>query len=43
MADVVFQEAVSNYLEAEKKAVTEDIEILTKYGPFRKITVEEQE
>lgn len=43
MADVGFQEAVSNYLEAEKKAVTEDIEILTKYGPFRKITVEEQE
>ena len=43
MADVVFQEAVSNYLEAEKKAVTEDIEILTKYGPFRKINVEEQE
>lgn len=43
MADAVFQEAVSNYLEAEKKAVTEDIEILTKYGPFRKITVEEQE
>ena len=43
MADVMFQEAVSNYLEAEKKAVTEDIEILTKYGPFRKITVEEQE
>jgi hypothetical protein len=43
MADVGFQEAVSNYLEAEKKAVTEDIEILTKYGPFRKINVEEQE
>ena len=43
MADVGFQEAVSNYLEAEKKAVTEDIEILTKYGPFRKITAEEQE
>ena len=43
MADASFQDAVSNYLEAEKKAVAEDIEILTNYGPFRKITVEEQE
>ena len=43
MADASFQDAVSNYLEAEKKAVAEDIEMLTNYGPFRKITVEEQE
>ena len=43
MADASFQDAVSNYLETEKKAVAEDIEMLTNFGPFRKITVEEQE
>lgn len=43
MADASFQDAVSNYLEAEKKAVAEDIEMLTNYGPFRKINVEERE
>ena len=43
IADAGFQDAVSNYLIAERKAVTEDIEILTNYGPFRKVTVEEQE
>jgi predicted N-acyltransferase len=43
MADASFQEAVATYLQAEKKAVAEDIEILTNYGPFRKISVEEQE
>ena len=37
-----FGEAVARYLEAERQAVTEDIEILTGYGPFRKANVEEQ-
>ena len=43
MADAGFQDAVANYLKAERKAMSEDIEILTNYGPFRKINVEEQE
>jgi predicted N-acyltransferase len=43
IADPGFSEAVENYLEAERAAVEEDIEILTAYGPFRKATVEEQE
>jgi hypothetical protein len=43
MRDAGFAEAVARYLEAERAAVTEDIEILTSYGPFRKADVEEQE
>ena len=37
-----FADAVERYLEAERQAVAEDIEILTSYGPFRKANVEEQ-
>ena len=38
-----FSDAVARYLEAERRAVTEDIEVLTAYGPFRKTQMEEQE
>ena len=38
-----FSDAVARYLEAEREAVAEDIEILTSFGPFRKANVEEQE
>jgi len=41
--DPGFAHAVEEYLEAERSAVEEDIEILTGYGPFRKANVEEQE
>ena len=41
--DAGFAEAIERYLEAERRAVDEDIEILTSYGPFRKANVEEQE
>jgi hypothetical protein len=34
---------VAHYLEAERAAVGEDIEILTSYGPFRKGLQEEQQ
>ncbi len=40
MADAGFSNAVEEYLRAERRAVGEDIEILTSYGPFRKITEE---
>jgi predicted N-acyltransferase len=43
LRDPGFAEAVENYLQAERAAVEEDIEILTSYGPFRKANVEEQE
>ena len=39
-ADKRFHEAIAQYLIAEKKAVTEDIEIMTKFGPFRKSTAD---
>lgn len=43
IGDPGFAKAVANYLEAERDAVEEEIEILTEYGPFRKAQVEEQE
>ncbi len=42
-ADPGFAEAVEQYLQAERAAVAEDIEILTAYGPFRKSSGEETE
>lgn len=41
--DPGFSEAIAQYLEAERAAVAEDIEILTSYGPFRKANVEEHQ
>ncbi|MGR3761638.1 GNAT family N-acetyltransferase [Roseobacteraceae bacterium NS-SX3] len=41
--DPGFAEAVERYLEGERAAVEEEIEILTSYGPFRKAHVEEQQ
>ncbi|MBY6002956.1 GNAT family N-acetyltransferase [Salipiger bermudensis] len=43
IADRGFAEAVARYLEEERRAIGEDIEILTAYGPFRKDHREEQE
>ncbi|WP_372893540.1 GNAT family N-acetyltransferase [Rhodosalinus sp.] len=43
MAEPGFAEAVGRYLEAERRAVEQDIEVLTAYGPFRKANVEERE
>jgi len=41
MADDGFARAVQQYLEAERDAVDEEIEVLTSYGPFRKVTEED--
>ena len=43
VADPGFAGAVERYLAEERAAVAEDIEILTSYGPFRKVEVEEQQ
>ncbi|UWQ63050.1 GNAT family N-acetyltransferase [Leisingera caerulea] len=43
IGDPGFAGAVGRYLEAERAATEEEIEILTEYGPFRKAHVEEQE
>mgnify|MGYP001547254990 CR=1 FL=1 len=40
IAEPGFRDAVARYLEAERGAVDEEIEILTRYGPFRKVTEE---
>jgi uncharacterized protein len=36
LADPGFSKAVARYLEAERAAMTEEIEVLTAYGPFRR-------
>lgn len=38
IADDGFSEAVARFLEAERAAMAEEIEILTAYGPFRRST-----
>ncbi len=41
VADQGFAEAIEQYLIAERDAVSEEIEVLTSYGPFKKVTAEE--
>ena len=43
MRDPGFARAVDEYLNAERAAVDEEIEVLTEYGPLRKTQIEEQE
>ncbi|MEM1065462.1 MAG: GNAT family N-acetyltransferase [Pseudomonadota bacterium] len=41
VADQGFAEAIEQYLIAERDAVTEEIEVLTSYGPFKKVMAED--
>ena len=41
IAEPGFRDAVQRYLDAERRAVDEEIEVLTAYGPFRRITSED--
>ncbi|MCP5072551.1 MAG: N-acetyltransferase [Rhodobacteraceae bacterium] len=41
IGDPGFRDAVAQYLEAERSAVNEEIEIATSYGPFKTLTGEE--
>ena len=43
IADQGFARAVQQYLDAESRAVDEEVEVLTAYGPFRRDRQEEQE
>lgn len=43
MRDAGFANAVRDYLDAETAAVDQEIEILTDYGPFKRVQIEEQE
>lgn len=41
IAERSFRTAVDRYLQAERRAVGEEIEVLTAYGPFRKVEAQE--
>jgi predicted N-acyltransferase len=41
IADAGFAKAVARYLDSERRAVGEEMEILTAYGPFRKVETED--
>jgi len=41
IADPGFRTAVARYLDQERRAVDEEIEVLTAYGPFRRVTSED--
>jgi predicted N-acyltransferase len=43
LPDPGFRDAVAEFLRAEARAVEEDIELLTAYGPFKRVHVEEQQ
>lgn len=43
IADAGFARAVAQYLEAERAAVDQEIEVLTAYGPFRRASAVETE
>ena len=43
IADAGFRDAIARYLRAEREAVDHEIEVLTSYGPFRKVSREEQD
>ncbi len=43
VADPGFARAIEEYLEAESKAVDQDIEILTSYGPFKSTPTEDHQ
>lgn len=40
IGDPGFRDAIARYLKAERDAVDEEIEVMTDYGPFRKVTGE---
>ena len=41
IADPAFRDAVARYLQEERRAVDEEIEVLTAYGPFRRVSSED--
>lgn len=43
IADAGFRDAVARYLDAERRATQEEIEVLTAYGPFRRTQSEEMQ
>ena len=43
LTDSAFAKAVARYLDQERRAVDEEIEVLTAYGPFRKTEQDEKD
>ncbi|MGR3713856.1 MAG: GNAT family N-acetyltransferase [Shimia sp.] len=43
IGDAGFRDAVANFLEAERRAINEEIEVLTAWGPFRNVPQEDHE
>jgi predicted N-acyltransferase len=43
IADPGFRRAVSHYLDQERQAVDQEIDLLTSYGPFRRTHIEERD
>jgi predicted N-acyltransferase len=43
IGDAGFKDAIARYLKAERSAVDREIDVLTRYGPFRKDNREEQQ
>ena len=41
--DPGFREAVDQFLQSERKAVAQDIDILTSYGPFKSVDMSEHD
>ncbi|WP_422048182.1 GNAT family N-acetyltransferase [Shimia sp.] len=41
--DAGFREAVDKFLEAERRAVSQDVEVLTAWGPFKKTSEEDHQ
>jgi hypothetical protein len=41
IADAGLRDAVARYLEAERRAVDQEIEVLTDYGPFKRVPAEQ--
>ena len=43
LTDPAFAKAVARYLDQERRAIDEEIEVLTAYGPFRKTAQDEKD
>ena len=43
IADAGFRGAIADFLEREREAVDEEVEVLTAMGPFRREAREEQD
>jgi predicted N-acyltransferase len=43
IADARFREAIADFLAREARAVEEEVEVLTSFGPFRREAREEQD